>query len=147
MNGRPVVNLGLSLTSFRLVAAGPQHPTLIREARFGCDALGEESVLGAFCYTGFTTSPGFEDAVYTTGFEPGPLVDGHPSVISSVGGGNATLAWEPQPGIVAYIGYSGVSLGGEQAAALARLAGRATILSPAEWSATRPQVVTQSTQW
>lgn len=118
---------------------------MVREARYGCEPLGEKDAMGAgLCYTGLTTSAGFLEAVYATGFTRGPLVDGHPSLVSAVGGGNATLAWEPQPGVVAYIGYSGDGLGDEQIEALRRLAERSTVVSPAEWSTTRPQIVTQT---
>ena len=66
------------------------------EARYGCDSLGEADVLGALCYAGLTTSPGFESAL-GGGFTPGPDLDGRPTAVSSIGGGNATLAWEPHP--------------------------------------------------
>lgn len=147
VDGRPVVDLPPSLETFSISAAGPQRPSTIKQARYGCDALGEDRVLGALCYTGFATSPGFEDAVYRGDFEHGPPIDGHPSVVSSVGGGNGTLAWEPRPGVIAYVGYSGNNLGSDEIEALARLANRATFLSSEDWSATGPQVVTQTNRW
>jgi hypothetical protein len=64
--------------------------------------------------------------------------------VSAVGGGNATLSWEPRPGIVAFVGYSGNGLADEQIKALARLAARTAVLPPAEWAATQPQVVNQT---
>lgn len=147
IDGSPVVDLPASLDMFSVVAEGSQRPAMISEARYGCDALGEEQALGALCYTGVATSLGFEDAVYRGDFEPGPPVAGHASVISKIGGGNATLAWEPRPGVIAYVGYSGNDFGDDQLVALARLANRATFLSPEEWSATEPQVVIQTNQW
>ncbi|MDO8390295.1 MAG: hypothetical protein Q7V57_07385 [Actinomycetota bacterium] len=147
VDGRPVVNPTAAIASFTVVAIGTSRPPVIRESRLGCDALGEDLVLGAMCYTGLTTSPGFEGAVYAAGFQPGPLVHGEPSVVSTIGGGNGTLAWELMPGVIAYIGYSGTNMGDDQIAALGRLANRASLLSPAEWSATDPQVVEQSNEW
>lgn len=147
VDGRPVVSLPESMANYAVIARGPERPAVIHETRYGCDAVGEAGTLGGLCYTGLTTSPGFESAVYSHGYQPGPLVQGHPSVVSTVGGGNATLAWEPQPGLVAYVGYSGAALAREQIDALTRLANRSTLISPAEWSASRPQVVTQANDW
>ena len=112
-----------------------------------CRAAWPTTWLGGLCYTGITTSPGFENALYRVGYQPGPLVHGHPSVVSTVGGGNATLAWEPQPGLVAYVGYSGPALANEQIDALTRLAATSNVISPAEWTASHPQVVSQTNDW
>ena len=147
VDGYPTVDLPASLAMFDVVAEGSQRPPTIREARYGCAALDEDFAVGALCYTGLTTSPGFEDAVYRGGFEAGPDIDGHASVISSIGGGNVTLAWEPQPGVIAYVGYSGDELGDDQVAALERLANRVTTMSEEDWSATSPQVVIQTNSW
>ncbi len=147
VDGRPLVSLPESMGKYAVVAMGTERPAVIHEARYGCDAVGEAGALGGLCYTGLTTSPGFESALYSHGYQPGPLVQGHPSVVSTVGGGNATLAWEPQPGLIAYVGYSGSALADEQIAALTRLANRGTLVSPAEWTASQPQVVTQNNDW
>jgi hypothetical protein len=138
VGGRPVLVASGPATRFRVASVGTLRPQIVREARYGCDALGEGSVLGALCYTGLTTSLGFENALYGSQFQPGPTVHGQPSVVSAVGGGNATLAWEPEPGVIAFVGYSGYDLGPSQIDALARLAERAVITSPAEWSASAP---------
>ena len=147
VDGRPIVRLPGSMYDFAVGAIDTERPSAIHETRYGCDEVGEASALGALCYTGLTTSPGFEAALYSHGFQPGPLVQGHPSVVSAVGGGNATLAWEPQPGLIAYVGYSGNALAAEQIAALARLANRSTLISAAAWSAGQPQEVTQPNDW
>ena len=147
VDGQPVVSLTESMSKFAVIASATERPAVIHETRYGCDAVGEAGALGGLCYTGLTTSPGFENALYTSGYQPGPLVFGHPSVVSVVGGGNATLAWEPQPGLIAYVGYSGSALSSEQVDALVRLANRATLISPAEWAASRPQMVTQTNDW
>jgi len=145
-NGQPVVTPSPSLESFAVVADSPTSPSRIRTVRYGCESLGEPS-LGGLCYTGLASSAGFENALYENGFEQGPRVNGQPSVLSSVGGGTATLAWELQPGVIVFVGYSGTELGEEQVAALGRLADRAMLISPDEWSATQPQIVTQPNNW
>ena len=147
VNGRPVFGSTAALPDFEVVAVGPLRPRLIREARIGCAELGERDVLGAMCYTGLTTSPGFEDALYTTDFQAGPTVQGVSSVVSKVGGGSATLAWEIRPGVVAFVGYSGNVVGDEQIAALVRIAERAVLISPSDWAATEPQTVAQVNDW
>ena len=89
-----------------------------------------------------------EDALYARGYESGPLVRGRPSVASEVGGGSTTLAWEPQPGVIAFVAYSGpAGPGPEQVEALARLAERSLLLSPAEWAATGPHTGDQKNDW
>ncbi|WP_327187029.1 hypothetical protein [Streptomyces sp. NBC_01334] len=65
-------------------------------------------------------------------------MNGKPAVITSALGGNGALAWEPVPGVVAYIGYSGAPLDEGAVAALRRLAARARLLSPGQWQATGP---------
>ncbi|MGZ4700157.1 MAG: hypothetical protein ACXV98_03010 [Ilumatobacteraceae bacterium] len=147
VDGRPVVSLPESMAKFVVIATATERPATIHETRYGCDTVGEAAALGGLCYTGLTTSPGFESAVYSRGYQPGPLVQGHPSVVSAVGGGNATLAWEPQPGLIAYVGYSGPALAKEQVDALVRLANRSALISPADWAASKPQVVTQDNDW
>ena len=147
IGARPVVRLPSSMGNFAAVASGTIRPPLIREARYRCDAFGEGATLLALCYTGLTSSPGFEAALYSRGYQPGPTVLGHPSFVSTIGGGNATLAWEPRPGIVAYVGYSGLQLAATQIEALARLAQRSNLISQADWAATQPQVIEQPNNW
>ncbi|WP_328457749.1 hypothetical protein OG780_43240 [Streptomyces sp. NBC_00386] len=65
-------------------------------------------------------------------------MNGKPAIITSAFGGNGTLAWEPMPGVVAYIGYSGAQLDKGAIAALRRLAARTRLLSPEQWQATSP---------
>jgi hypothetical protein len=147
VEGRPVIGSSPALSDFAVVAAGSQRPPTISEARYGCDALGESEALGALCYTGLTTSPGFEASLLAGDFRPGPEVNGRSTVVSAVGGGNGTLAWEPSPGVIAFVGYSGNVLGDDQTAALARLARRTIVVSPDAWEATVPQVVEQRNEW
>lgn len=149
LDGRLVVADGLlhGAQPYELVAAGLTRPAVVAEARYGCDSLGESEVLGALCYAGLTTSPGFESALYQVGFAVSGDVNGAPAVVSTVGGGNATLSWEIQPGVIAYVGYSGAGLGPDQVEALHRLAARFVLLDPAAWAATEPQAIPQDTSW
>lgn len=147
VDGRPSIDSKVS-PGFSVVASGSWRAPTVREARYGCADLREIDTQG-LCYTGLTLAPGFEDALLQTGFQPGPLVGGHPSAVSIVGGGSGTLAWEPRPGVVAYIGFSAMADPSSPAtmAALARLADRAQFLTPAQWTATGPQTVSQTNQW
>jgi hypothetical protein len=59
-------------------------------------------------------------------------------------GGNGGLGWEPAPGVVAYVGYSGGQFDDDAVAALRRLAARTYPLSPAAWQAAHPIVSDQT---
>lgn len=148
-DGRPIFRpeLFVGPGSWRPVAAGPSRAPLVAEARYGCDSLGEADALGAMCYVAVTASPGFEAALLAQTYQPGPEVDGRPSAVSTVGGGSGTLAWELEPGVIAYVGYSGNVLGPDQVAALGRLAQRVERLDPEAWASTRPQVGEQKNDW
>jgi len=146
VDGKPTFISSPALDGFAVVASDSNQPPVIRSASYGCEHLGEP-ILGTLCYTGLASSPGFEDAVYAGGFQLGPKIDGAQSVVSKVGGGNATLAWELEPGIIAYVGYSGGELNDARIAALERLAEATSLLPPADWSLTNPQVNTQNTAW
>jgi hypothetical protein len=136
VDGRPVVRPPAGLT---VVAAGPYRPPVIHEIRYGSAALGEQIALGnGLVYTGVAGGGGFEDRLYA--LHAGQDTR-RPGVVSSVLGGNGTLAWEPAPGIVAYVGYSGAPLTPAAAAALERLARRTRLLTAAEWRAIHPQTV------
>lgn len=71
-----------------------------------------------------------------------PVGDVHeaPAVASTVGGGNGTVAWEPSPGLVAYVGWSGAPLSAHTAATAFRLAKASQILSARERLALMPQL-------
>lgn len=132
---------------WRAVATGPLRAPLVAEARYGCDSLGEGEALGAMCYTGLTASPGFLAALLSQPYQAGPAIGGRPAVVSVVGGGSSTLAWELQPGVVAYVGYSGNVPGPDQIAALGRLAERTDLLDPDAWAATGPSSTEQENDW
>jgi hypothetical protein len=129
---------------YTVVATGPYRPPTIHELRYGSAAVGQQAALGdGLTYTGVTSGGGFEDQLYAVPTDNGGLVNGEPAVVSPVFGGNATLAWEPTPGVVAYIGYSGSRLDDKAIAALQRLAGQARALTSTEWQATHPQTIDQ----
>jgi hypothetical protein len=132
---------------FTVVARGPYRSPAVHQLRYASAAVGEQAALGAgLTYTGVTSGGGFEDQLYAVPTTDGGLVHGRPSVVSSVSGGNATLAWEPAPGLVAYVGYSGGTPGAETVAALHRLATRTRALSHAEWRAAGPLTVDQTNE-
>jgi hypothetical protein len=140
--GRPRVR---PPAGYDVVWSGPYRATAVHEVRYGSEDVGEAKALGGgLTYTGITSGGGgFEDQLYQSGSTPGGLVLGAPAMLSTVAGGNATLAWELQPGMVAYVGYSGAALDDEAGAALRRLAARARLLSLADWWFSNPQTTYQ----
>lgn len=147
VDGRPRVALA-QMSEFSEWTTDSAAPAWTAGARYGCFDLGEADALGnGLCYTEMAPLAGFQQAILRDGFILGPLIDGHQSVVSAVGGGNATLAWEPEPGIVAMIGYSGSMYGEEQLAAMVRLANRTTQLPTEEWARVEAQVVSQDNAW
>jgi hypothetical protein len=137
--GRPRVRPPAGYT---VVASGPYRAPAVHEVRYGSDEVGEARALGGgLTYTVLSNGGGgFEDQLYLQGATPGGLVGGVPAVVSQVGGGNATLAWELEPGVVAYIGYSGGMLDDAAVAGLRRLAARARLVSLADWWFSNPTV-------
>lgn len=124
---------------FRVIAVGPSRLPLIHEIRYGSSELGLGLALGdGLTYTGLTSGGGFEDALYAAGATPAGVVRGVPAVVSSVQGGNGTLAWEPSPGVVAYVGWSGAEMSPKTITALRTLAKGAHLLTPRQWLATKP---------
>jgi hypothetical protein len=141
VGGRPTVRPPAGYT---VVTSGPYRPPTVHELRYGSAAVGEEATLGnGLTYTGVISGGGFEDQLYVVHTDDGGSVDGRPAVVSSLFGGNATLAWEPTPGVVGFVGYSGAQLDGAAVAALQRLAAQTRALTNDQWRATHPQVVDQ----
>jgi hypothetical protein len=139
--GRPVVTPPSGLM---VVFSGTYRPTIVRQIRYGTAELGEQAELGSgLTYTGVVDGGGFEDWLYAVPTRDGGLVRGRHAIVSAVLGGNATLAWEAAPGVVAFIGYSGAELDDGAVAALRRLAARSRLLTEAEWTASTPQTVNQ----
>jgi len=136
--GRPQVR---PPAGFRVIARAPSRLPLIHEIRYGSSGLGVGPALGdGLTYTGLTSGGGFEDALYAERATPAGTVHGAAAVLSSVQGGNGTLAWEPSPGVVAYVGWSGAPVNAEIVTALRTLAEGAHILTPSQWLAAKPQL-------
>jgi len=140
VDGRPAVR---PPAGFSVVARGPYRPPSIHELRYGGADVGEQATLGPLTYTGVTSGGWFEDQLYAGPTSDGGPVDGRPTIMSTVSGGSATLAWEPAPGLVAYVGYSGGEPGDVALAALLRLAGRTRAMDSAAWQATAPVIADQ----
>jgi hypothetical protein len=138
VDGRPVVG---GVSGLNVGVARPYRSPDVREVRL-YDVTGISETL-TFVYTGVLVGGGFEDQVLAQLGRTTATVQGHRAVISAVGGGNATIAWEPAPGVVAYVGYSGAVLDDTTRAALVGVAERTTSIDLATWTATRPQVVAE----
>jgi hypothetical protein len=142
--GRPAVK---APAGYAVAAAGPYRSPTIHETRYGTADVGEQGALGnGLTYTGVAGGGGFEDQLYAVHTSAGGQVGGRRAVLSSVFGGNGALAWEPAPGVVAYVGYSGASLSDEAVSALRRLAGRARAIGDRQWRASGPHTVDQSNE-
>ncbi|WP_157852815.1 hypothetical protein RFN58_34925 [Streptomyces iakyrus] len=140
-SGRPKVR---APSGFSVVSTGAARPHLLREARYGSDEVGEAGELsGGLTFTGVARCGGIEDRLYAVGTQPAGRVRGKPAVVTSGLVGNAVLAWEPEPGVVAYVGYSGAPLDRGAIGALRRLAERTRLLSSRQWQETRPATVDQ----
>ncbi|MEH0973853.1 hypothetical protein V6U77_22260 [Micromonospora sp. CPCC 205546] len=139
--GRPVVR---QPAGYAVVSSGPYRSPTDHQIRYGSARVGEQEALGTgMTYTGMTSGGGFEDQLYAARTEDAGSVRGRQAVVSLGFRGNATLAWEPAPGIVAYVGYSGPQPDEEAVAALRRLAEQTRALKSSEWRATNPQIIDQ----
>ena len=126
---------------FRAVVAGQYEPSVIRELRFGSLA----GTAFGLTYTGVLAATGFEDQLYAGTASSAGTVGRRPAVASAVGGGSGTIAWEPVPGVVAYVGYSGtVPFGPEAVARLRELAEQGRLLSGRQWQELQPGVNDQN---
>jgi len=117
---------------FPVIVIGPSRLPLIHEIRYGSSKPGLRLALveGLTC-SGLTSGERFEDALFAAGATLAGRVRGVPAVVSSVLGGNGTLAWEPSPGVVAYAGWSGAEMSPRAVTALRVLAQGAHLLTPA----------------
>ena len=139
--GRPQVR---PTAGFKVIARAPFRLPLIHEVRYGSSHLGLLWAFGdGLIYTGLTSGGGFEDALYATGATPAGTVHGAPAVVSTVQGGNGTLAWEPSPGVVAYVGWSGAEMSPKAITALRALAEGTYTLTTSQWLATKPELAEQ----
>jgi hypothetical protein len=141
VSGRPVVR---PTRGYVVTGPLPYRPKEVHEVRYrDRGGLGAYGTRLGFVYTGVFRAGAFEDQLYTREADPAGTVHRWPAVASIVMGGNATVAWSPSPGLVAYIGYSGVTYDAAAKAALTCLARRSRPLSEAGWRATAPTVVPQ----
>jgi hypothetical protein len=132
--GRPVVD---PPAGFTVVNEGSYRPTHVREVRY--DGGG----IAGLVYTGVTSLAGFEDQLLTATATFCGTVHGQLAVVSGVGGGNETLAWQLTPALVGYVGFSGGDTNAFGVSALHQLADDSRTISQRQWLATKPQVVAQ----
>ncbi|OFE17072.1 hypothetical protein BA895_18035 [Humibacillus sp. DSM 29435] len=133
VDGRPQVAPPLRFT---VISRSPSRMPLVHQLRYYQGALG-------MTYTGLARGGSFEDALYAGTVTLMGKVNEAPAVASTVGGGNGTVAWEPSPGLVAYVGWSGAPLSKSTEAAAFRLAQSSRILSAREWLTLGPQLIDQ----
>jgi hypothetical protein len=139
VRGRPVVDVP---AGYRVVSTGSYQPPVIREARYSSGELGVASAFGdGLTSTGVLRGGGFEDQLYARDGRSTPQVDGRQAMFTTVVGGDAAVAWEPAPGIVAYVLYSGARDDFRARSVLRQLAARACVVDVAQWEAVRPQTV------
>ncbi|WP_159104154.1 hypothetical protein [Streptomyces sp. CdTB01] len=140
-SGRPEVR---APSGFSVVSTGAARPHVVREARYGSGEVGEAGELSSgLTFTGVARCGGIEDRLYAVDTQPAGTVHGKPAVVTSGITGNAVLAWEPEPGLAAYVGYSGAALDRGAVAALHRLAEPTRLLSPQQWEDTGPTTLDQ----
>lgn len=132
--GRPVVHPS---AGFRVVNEGPYRPSHVREVRY--DGGG----IAGLVYTGVTSLAGFEDQLHAATATFCGTVHGQLAVVSRVGGGNETLAWQLTPALVGYVGFSGGDANGFGVSALHQLADDSHAIDERQWLATKPQIVVQ----
>lgn len=140
VGNRPVLH---PLAGYTVAGSGPYRPPYIREARYNGAQFTSTPSLAGLIYTGVLSGGGFEDQLYASSGVNCGTVHGQPAVVSTVLGGNGTLAWQAAPGLVAYVGYSGSDLTGDVLGAVRRLAERTRPLDDQQWHATNPQVIDQ----
>lgn len=128
-------------TGFEVAATVPYRSAHVREVRYRSSEVRGAGPLDGPVYTGVSAGGGFEDQLYAQTSRSGGTVHSAAAVVSRVQGGNATLAWELRPGLVAYVGYSGMASNGVEI--LRRLAERTQGLDMSQWQATDPSVSDQ----
>lgn len=143
--GRPAVR---APAGYIVAFTGPYRSPVIDENNYRAKTLGQAgTVLGPVIYTGIAHGGGVEDRLYAaTSATAAGTVHGKPAVLSSVLGGNGTIAWEPAPGTIAFVGWSGSELNRTSAAAVRSLAQRTRTLTAGQWQATHPLTSDQHNQ-
>lgn len=142
--GRPATD---PPAGYAVTFGGPYRAPEIHEMRYSSIDVQEDGALGAgMTFTGVARGGGFEDQLFATAPIDAGRIGRRPAVISTVFGGNGAIAWEPAPGVVAYVGYSGSMLGDKAVAALRRLAERTRALTDEQWQSVNPQTADQTNE-
>jgi hypothetical protein len=109
--GKPHLKSPESLTTqhgFVAAMTIPYASALVHEMRYRASDLRQETKFGdANLYTGVLTGAAVESEAYQVHARAAGLVRGRPAIYVAVPGSHRTLAWEPVPGEVMYIGVSG----------------------------------------
>jgi hypothetical protein len=135
--GRPVMDHPPA--RFRVVATEPYRAPVVTELRYNSLDVNSGPIDGLI-FTNVLRCGSFEEALYFEGFSSAGIIGGHPAVLSSVGGGNADLAWEPTPGSIVLVGFSG-NLGAQASLpSLIELARGGRLLDRRQWRAIHPSV-------
>ena len=144
-DGAPYPAVG-PLAGFTVGAPEPYRSPSVHELRYyDSGAVGQSNALGnGLVYTGVYKGAWFEDQLLLDRSLSRVSVQGHPGIVSGVQGGNGTLAWEPSPGVVVYVGYSGGPLDGVAGSGLESLGQQSSLISAAAWDGLHAQVVEQS---
>lgn len=123
-----------ALDGFAAAATITYRPPVVHEMRYSTDDLGQTSTLGdGIVFTGVISCASFESLSFESHAQPAGFVRGKPAIYSERQGGNGILAWEPAPGQVAYVGYSGSETSANAIEALRALADKGRLLTPAQW--------------
>ncbi|MCU1397485.1 MAG: hypothetical protein JWN62_594 [Acidimicrobiales bacterium] len=144
-DGAPYPTVG-ALQGFTAGAPEPYRSPSVHELRYyDSGDVGQSNALGnGLVYTGVYLGAWFEDQLLLDHSVSRVSVQGHAGIVSGVQGGNGTLAWEPSPGVVVYVGYSGGPLDGVAGGGLVSLGEHSSAISAAAWDALHAQVVDQS---
>jgi hypothetical protein len=119
---------------YTAVSTIPYASTVVHEMRYVTAALGQVGTLGeGSLYTGAMSGASFESAALEAHARSAGSVRGRPAIYFEVAGRFGTLAWQPAPGQVSYIGFSGASIRPDAVEALRALANRGKALTPSQW--------------
>jgi hypothetical protein len=134
-DGRPTVD---PPSGYVVLATGPYHSARGRTARYGAAEVGE-AILGGLVFVGVESGASFLDELLWSSEPAGFAIDGHPAVVSAALA-NGVVAWELEPGVIAYAGWSGNPMSDETREAIRRVAERFEVLDDRAWAETDPQV-------
>ncbi len=137
-----------ALDGFTAGAISPYRSALVHEMRYSAMSLGQEGTLGdGLVFAGVASGASFESLAFESRAKQVGLVDGMPAIFSEAQGGNGILAWEPSPGLVHYVGYSGSPSTPAAIEALRALADNRSLLTPAQWQTKDRDPVAAQSGW